>query len=244
MIGDGIAAAAAQLASSRMSPFNEALRHDVSNIAQDLMTRGLYHSSIQVTSTKAAGERSLVARAESIANTIKEVCESHNVPSSAGLATDLAALFERIYEPEVRHVSDEVEWNVPDRNKRFVPVGPLEPDVDRYRDELALFSATVKHRKTGKSFVRELFGITVVFLLVLCAMALAAQTLNLSMLVIASVIALLAFIVIVAVVLRRSDDISEDGFAKIVLAAIERIPRIPTSGRQKDLPADTSTDVH
>ena len=229
--------AADRLATSRMVPLDEAIQCELAEIAQDLISRGFFNSSMQVTNTMSAGERNLIERAELITNTIKEVCTSRNLRHTPTLADDLKTLFDDIYEKQLASVQGRVEKAVPEQNQKLCPITQVQPDINRYIEELALFAETLKHQKSGNNFIRELIGITIVFLLILGSFALAANTLEWWMVPVSLAAALMAFIVIVAVALRRSGDISEPGFAKIILAIIEKLPRIPwPSGAESDTP--------
>jgi hypothetical protein len=232
--------AADRLATSRIVPLDQTLQRELAEIAQDLISRGCYNSSTQVTNTKSAGERNLVERAELISNTIKEVCASHNIRSAPTLVDDLKNLFDEIYEKQRAAVQRHVEKVVPEQNQNMCPINQVKPDVNRYVEELGLFAETLKHQKSETNFIRELIGITIVFLLILGGFALAANTLEWWMIPVSLAAALMAFIVIVAVALRRSGDVSEPGFAKIILAIIEKLPRIPwSSAPDSDTPDDS-----
>ena len=120
--------AAHRLATSRIVPLDQALQRELGEIAQDLIDRGLYNSSVQVTNTKSAGERNLVERAELITNTIKEVCSSHNIRSAPTLADDLKSLFDDIYQQQRAAVQRHVEKAVPEQNQEMC-LAAVQQDV-------------------------------------------------------------------------------------------------------------------
>jgi hypothetical protein len=133
-----------------MVPLNHALQREIAEIAQNLIDRGFYNSSIQVTNTKSAGERNLVERAELISSTIKEVCTSHNVTYAPTLADDLQSLFGDIYQTQQAAVQRNVEKAVPPQNQEICPIDQVQPDVRRYMLELGLFAESLAHQKSGE----------------------------------------------------------------------------------------------
>jgi hypothetical protein len=112
----------------------------VGNITADLTDHGLSQSTKRVTHTKAAAERNLAQRAELIRNAIIEVCESQRIGLAPTLGADLQGVFDEIYEAQLPGVRDYVERTVPADAKRHCPIGELRPEINMYREELAIFA--------------------------------------------------------------------------------------------------------
>jgi hypothetical protein len=129
-----------RLASSRIVGLEKSLKTEVGNITADLADRGFAQSTLRVTSTKSAAERNLALRAELIADTIKEVCESRNIERARNLGADLQGLFDEIYQLHVSSVCDFIERTVPSEVKKLCPIGEICPEINMYRDDLALFA--------------------------------------------------------------------------------------------------------
>jgi hypothetical protein len=68
-----------ELVAARLPELDTSLKQEIARIGADLISRGLYNSSILVGDTKAAAERNIDQRAEVIQRTIKEVCQAHHV---------------------------------------------------------------------------------------------------------------------------------------------------------------------
>jgi hypothetical protein len=230
------------LAESRMVPLDRALVNGMSSKTQEVMDRGFYNSSIQVVGAKGVAEDNLTQRAELITNTIREVCESQCVRYSAGLADELKRLFDEIYQKQIESVRKRFDKAVPESNKRLCPITQFGPDVSRYTEELALFADGLKHRKGKSGFWRELVRVTIIFLAILIPMILAAKAIEWWMVPVPIVTTVLAFIVVVAVALRRSGDITEGSFAKIILATIDKLPHLSSSSHSSSETPDEPQD--
>jgi len=142
--------AACRLATSRVVSLDQTLQLEISEGFQDLINRGLYSSSVPVDHGKSAGERNLVERAELISNTIKEVCTSCNTRYTPTLADDLKDLFTDIYEKQQTAVQAYVEEVVPEQSQRMCPINRVQPDINRYLEELRLFAESLKHQKSAQ----------------------------------------------------------------------------------------------
>ncbi|WP_436717406.1 TIR domain-containing protein [Roseiconus lacunae] len=147
--------AISRLAKSRVAPLDQTLQREISKSNQDLIGRGFYNSSIQVTSTKAAGERNLVERAEMISNTIKEACKSFSTRYTPALGDDLKNLFTDIFQEQQAAVQAHVEKAVPEQNKGMCPINQVQPDINQYVDSLALFAESLKHQEPEIHLLEE-----------------------------------------------------------------------------------------
>ncbi len=129
-----------RLALSRIVALDKSLKTEVGNITVDLADRGFPISSMRVVSTKAAGERNLIQRAELIKDAIVEVCESRSIGRAPNLDAVLQGLFDEIYQAQVTTVCHCVEHSVPDEAKKLCPIGEIRPEISMHRDEVALFA--------------------------------------------------------------------------------------------------------
>lgn len=128
------------LAESRTTPLSEALTKELGCIAQDLITRGLFTSTMLVSRSKVAAEASLAKRADVIASTIQEVCERHDVRQTTGLVDELTAIFDEVFNGQVETVEREFSNAIPDAVTKLCPDTKLHVDVRRFVESLALFA--------------------------------------------------------------------------------------------------------
>jgi len=240
MVKADTAERATSLAGSRMDALDKTLVRDLGTVAQDLMHRGLYNSSIQVTEAKGAAERNLDQRAQVIAQSIAEVCTAHATRYLPSLPSDLRALFQEVYTKQLAEVRRKFEQSVPEQNKKLCPIRDFGPNVERHVQGLMLFAEGLKNqgRHGDNRFVHEIGAVAGVFVLILAASVLAARSVQWWMLPVCFLIAVSAFVIVTAVVLRRSGDISEHSFSRIVLAALDKVSQIrkPSSAGRKQIP--------
>lgn len=146
MVDESTRERAVSLAHARIVPLEKSLTLELGGKSQELIDRGLYNSSIQVTDTLAIAERNLEERAELVAKTITEVCEAHAVGHSGNLAADLQQLFREIYDRHVSSVRARWERAVPEANRRLCRIKRFGPDVGRYEQEIALYADGLRSR--------------------------------------------------------------------------------------------------
>lgn len=242
MMDDSIRETAKRLAKSRIVPLDSELQGEIGSMTQDLIDRGLYNSSLLPSNAKGMGAQSLVKRAEIIADSIKEVCTAQSLGPAEDLADDLMRLFDDIYQEQQSSVQARVEKVAQGHIHKMVRIGRIQPDIEQYRIGLNLFADTLKHQKTESNFTRELITLTAVFLTILVGLVITANTVEWWMFPASLSMTLMAFIVIVAATLRRSGDLSERGFAKLILEIIKKVPPISSSSGVESGSPDESQD--
>jgi hypothetical protein len=129
-----------ELVAARLAELDASLKQDIARIGSDLISRGLYNSSILVGDTKAAAERNLDQRAEIIQGTIKEVCQAHHVRYSRKLSAELVSLFNKLYEAQLGKVRARFNSAIPVQNRLLGPVPEPKPNIDRHTQSLLLFA--------------------------------------------------------------------------------------------------------
>ncbi len=234
MISDAIATSVRELCSARVAPLKKPLRDEIGRRTQDLISRGLYHSSLQVTAAIGEGERSLVARARIIADTLKEASSAFGLRHSSELGEELVRLFDVIYESELRQVTDEVARSIPDQNRKLVPTWTLAPAIDCFRKEIAIYGESRVSQTASPMFFRSMFRIVAAYVVLVLTGIIGAYFVNAISLILVVAPAAIVLIVAVASALRQTDSISEEGFVKIVLALTAKIPLISWSKQPAD----------
>jgi len=159
-----------------MPQFDVDLKKDIGKITQELITRGLYNSTVQIGDTRAAAETNLDNRAKAIKASIQEVCKAHGVSYESSLPSELGQIFKQLFKSQLIIVNARYNSNIPVENRKLCPIADLNPNVSSYEQEIQLFAESL----TGKETTRydELIKLIknnkiVCIVLVICAIIIA-----------------------------------------------------------------------
>lgn len=139
-----------ELVSSRMPQFDVALKKDIGKITQDLITRGLYNTTVQIGDNRAAAETNLDNRAKAIKASIQEVCKAHGVRYEPSLHSELGQIFKQLFKSQLIIVNARYNSNIPVENRRLCPIADLNPNVYSHEQEIQLFAESLTGKETTR----------------------------------------------------------------------------------------------
>lgn len=139
-----------ELVSSRMPQFDVALKKDIGKITQDLITRGLYNTTVQISDTRAATETNIDNRAKAIKASIQEVCKAHGVRYEPSLPSELGQIFKQLFKSQLIIVNARYNSNIPVENRRLCPIADLNPNVSSHEQEIQLFAESLIGKETTR----------------------------------------------------------------------------------------------
>ena len=125
--------------------FDRLLSGELSKVAQALIDRGLYNSTIQITESQGACDRSLHARCQRTVEAIRRVLSTHRIGFSDVLADELQSLFQDLYDTALAEVSQAFRRAVPEQNKILCATKYEGVSVDKYRVEIELLADALRH---------------------------------------------------------------------------------------------------
>jgi hypothetical protein len=159
-----------------MPQFDVALKKDIAKITQDLITRGLYNSTVQIGDTRAAAETNLDDRAKAIKASIQEVCQAHGVSYESSLPSELGQIFIQFFKSQLIIVNARYNSNIPVENRRLCPIADLNPNVSSHEQEIQLFAESLTGKETTRydDLIKLLKNNKIVcIVLVICAIIIA-----------------------------------------------------------------------
>lgn len=134
-----------EIIDAEQATFDTSLQRDLAKIAQDLISRGFFNSSMQVVDSKVACDRNLEKRCRFLVDSIKSVCDAHATKYSEPLADDLEKLFSEICSANLATVTGMFDKAVPEQNKRLCRIRSVGPNTKKYLLDIGLYVDQLKH---------------------------------------------------------------------------------------------------
>jgi len=214
-----------ELVESRIPQYDTSFVQDAAKSDQNLISRGFYNSTVQISKTQVAAEKNLQSRAETIKASIQEVCEAHKVRYTTSLPAELCKVFNQLFQPQWEKVNARYHSRIPVENRRLCQIRDLSLDTSRCEQELKLFAESLAHSSSKRLiwFLIELVSLVAVFAIILSLIVYLCKNLEFWMIPLSLIGSILLFVLVVVIVLRRSDTISEQCFRIIVTKVLERL---------------------